>query len=69
MNTGTVRRVNGPVVEVVTEGALMGELVEVGEARLPGEVIAISGDVAKSNGGMHKLDTRQTFLLERQAIS
>jgi V/A-type H+-transporting ATPase subunit A len=46
MNAGTVRRVNGPVVEVATEGALMGELIEVGAARLPGEVIAISGGVA-----------------------
>jgi len=26
----------------------------------------ISQDVAKANGGMHKLDTRQTFLIERR---
>ena len=29
----------------------------------------VSRDVAKANGGMHKLDTRQTFLLERFATS
>ena len=43
---GTVIRVNGPIVEVAAEAPLMGELVEVGAARLPGEVIAISGDRA-----------------------
>jgi hypothetical protein len=36
--------------------------------RLALRQFTISGDVAKSNGGMHKLDTRQTFLLERQAV-
>ncbi len=46
MRTGTVRRVNGPVVEILMEAALMGELVEVGTTRLPGEVIAIAGEVA-----------------------
>ena len=33
--------------------------------RLALRQFTISGDVAKQNGGMHKLDTRQTFLLER----
>ena len=33
--------------------------------RLALRQFTISRDVAKSNGGMHKLDTRQTFLLER----
>jgi V/A-type H+/Na+-transporting ATPase subunit A len=46
MSAGTVLRVNGPVVEVRGAGAVMQELVEVGEARLPGEVIGIVGDVA-----------------------
>ncbi|MGZ4389511.1 MAG: V-type ATP synthase subunit A, partial [Gaiellaceae bacterium] len=42
-----VRRVNGPVVELAGAGDLaMLELVRVGEARLPGEVIALAGDVA-----------------------
>jgi V/A-type H+-transporting ATPase subunit A len=39
-----VRRVNGPVVEVEGfDDVSMLELVEVGEARLPGEVIALDG--------------------------
>lgn len=46
MSTGRVRRVNGPVVEVDDLAAGMLELVEVGEARLPGEVIALDGSVA-----------------------
>jgi V/A-type H+/Na+-transporting ATPase subunit A len=43
---GRVRRVNGPAVEVDDLGAGMLELVEVGEGRLPGEVIALSGSIA-----------------------
>jgi hypothetical protein len=35
--------------------------------RLALRQFTISSDVAKTNGGMHKLDTRQTFLLERGA--
>jgi len=46
MSAGRVRRVNGPVVEVDGLAAGMLELVEVGEARLPGEVIALDGNVA-----------------------
>ena len=46
MSAGRVRRVNGPVVEVDDLAAGMLELVEVGEARLPGEVIALEGSVA-----------------------
>jgi V/A-type H+/Na+-transporting ATPase subunit A len=46
VSAGAVLRVNGPVVEVLAGEAVMGELVEVGDARLPGEVIAISGEVA-----------------------
>ena len=46
MSAGRVRRVNGPVVEVDGLEAGMLELVEVGEARLPGEVIALDGAVA-----------------------
>ncbi|MBV9114161.1 MAG: hypothetical protein JOY67_15210 [Hyphomicrobiales bacterium] len=33
--------------------------------RLALRQFTISQDVAKANGGMHKLDTRQTFLIER----
>ncbi len=46
MSAGHVRRVNGPIVEVDDLAAAMLELVEVGEARLPGEVIALDGSVA-----------------------
>ena len=46
MSAGHVRRVNGPVVEAEGLGAGMLELVEVGDARLPGEVIALDGGVA-----------------------
>jgi V/A-type H+-transporting ATPase subunit A len=43
VTAGTVVRVNGPVVEVAgLEAASMQELVQVGEARLPGEVIALA---------------------------
>ena len=42
-----VRRVNGPVVELAgADDLAMLELVRVGDARLPGEVIALAGDVA-----------------------
>ena len=34
--------------------------------RLALRQFTISQDVAKANGGMHKLDTRQTFLIERR---
>ena len=44
MSEPTIVRVNGPVVEVDGfEGVGMLELVEVGDARLPGEVIALDG--------------------------
>ncbi len=46
MSTGRVRRVNGPVVEADDLDAGMLELVEVGDDRLPGEVIALAGSVA-----------------------
>lgn len=44
---GKIRRINGPVIEVkgVTD-AMMMELVHVGEARLVGEVIKLSGERA-----------------------
>jgi hypothetical protein len=35
--------------------------------RLALRQFTISRDVAKANGGMHKIDTRQTFLMERQS--
>jgi hypothetical protein len=35
--------------------------------RLALRQFTVSRDVAKANGGMHKLDTRQTFLMERQS--
>jgi V/A-type H+/Na+-transporting ATPase subunit A len=42
-----ITRVNGPVVEIRTDGGLaMLDLVEVGPQRLPGEVIALSGEIA-----------------------
>ena len=42
-----ITRVNGPVVEIRTDGGLaMLELVEVGPRRLPGEVIALDGGLA-----------------------
>jgi hypothetical protein len=37
--------------------------------RLALRQFTISQDVAKANGGMHKLDTRQTFLIERKPMS
>ena len=41
MTTGSVYRVSGPVLEVEGLTPEMLELVEVGEARLPGEVISL----------------------------
>jgi V/A-type H+-transporting ATPase subunit A len=47
MSGGTVVRVDGPVVQVRgLEGAAMLDLVEVGAARLPGEVIALEDSLA-----------------------
>jgi V/A-type H+-transporting ATPase subunit A len=47
MTSGTVVRVNGPVVQVTGLAATsMLELVEVGEARIPGEVIALDREIA-----------------------
>ncbi len=46
MTSGSVRRVNGPVVEVEGLDLSMLELVEIGAARLPGEVIGLEGSVA-----------------------
>jgi len=44
---GTIRRVNGPVIEVKgVTNAMMMELVQVGEARLVGEVIKLQGSSA-----------------------
>ncbi|MFE7896875.1 V-type ATP synthase subunit A [Streptomyces sp. NPDC057424] len=44
--SSSVLRVAGPLVEVAyTEGAAMHDLVFLGDARLPGEVVAISGDI------------------------
>ena len=44
---GRVRRVNGPLVEVDQLPAVaMAEVVELGEALLPGEVVAVEGPVA-----------------------
>ncbi|HEX5880192.1 MAG TPA: ATPase, partial [Actinomycetota bacterium] len=45
--TGRVLRVNGPLVEVGgLAGIAMLDLVELGSERLPGEILAIRGDVA-----------------------
>jgi V/A-type H+-transporting ATPase subunit A len=42
VNTGVVRRVNGPLVEVAdVSGLAMAELLEVGAAHLPAEVVAL----------------------------
>jgi len=47
MTIATITRVNGPVVEIHTDGGLaMLDLVEVGPRRLPGEVIALEGTAA-----------------------
>jgi V/A-type H+-transporting ATPase subunit A len=48
MTAGTARiaRVNGPLVEVTgLHQAAMSDLVELGDRRLPGEVVAVRGDV------------------------
>ena len=48
VTTGTIVRVNGPVVDVAgMDSAAMLELVEVGDARLPGEIIALDGGMAR----------------------
>jgi len=47
MSAAVITRVNGPVVEIRTDGGLaMLDLVEVGPRRLPGEVIALEGTAA-----------------------
>jgi V/A-type H+-transporting ATPase subunit A len=46
MSGGSVSRVNGPVLQVEGLGSEMAELVEIGRALLPGEVIALDADVA-----------------------
>ncbi len=47
MNEGTIIRINGPIVEAVhMEEVGMLEVVEVGEARLVGEVIRVRGGVS-----------------------
>ncbi len=43
MSTGSVHRVSGPVLSVAGLEPEMLELVEIGEARLPGEVISLEG--------------------------
>jgi V/A-type H+/Na+-transporting ATPase subunit A len=44
---GQIRRVNGPVVEIVgVRDAMMMELVHVGEARLVGEIVRLESDLA-----------------------
>jgi V/A-type H+-transporting ATPase subunit A len=49
MSTGVVVRVNGPLVEVEgLDGATMLELVEVGPRRLPAEIIALEGNLARA---------------------
>jgi V/A-type H+-transporting ATPase subunit A len=58
LSSGRVVRVNGPVIQVEgLEGAAMNELVDVGEARLPGEIIALENaraivQVYEYTGGM-----------------
>ncbi len=47
MRSSIITRVNGPVVDLHTDGGLaMLDLVEIGPRRLPGEVIALNGAVA-----------------------
>jgi V/A-type H+-transporting ATPase subunit A len=47
LTDGTITRVSGPVVEVTgMQGARLLDLVELGDKRLAGEVIALRGDVA-----------------------
>jgi V/A-type H+-transporting ATPase subunit A len=65
LTTGEIRRVNGPVVEV--DGVELGmlDLVAIGPARLPGEVIGIDGPVAtvqvyEDTGGLRPGDPVET---------
>ena len=52
MTTGTVRRVNGPLVEADgLSGAGMAELVEIGASRLPAEVVSMRADVTGCGAG------------------
>ncbi len=56
-NFGVVRRVNGPLVEVEFAGLAMSELLELGPARLPAEVVRLRGTHATAQayeytGGM-----------------
>jgi V/A-type H+-transporting ATPase subunit A len=45
--TGRVRRVNGPVVDVVgLKGVAMFDVIAIGESGLAGEIVSIEGDVA-----------------------
>jgi V/A-type H+-transporting ATPase subunit A len=43
---GFIRRISGPVVEAVVEGARLYDVVKVGDARLTGEIIKIVGDTS-----------------------
>ena len=62
---GSVRRVNGPVVDVVgLDGVAMFDVVAIGEAGLAGEIVSIDGDVATAqvyeyDGGVAPGDPRQ----------
>jgi V/A-type H+-transporting ATPase subunit A len=65
MSPGIITRVNGPVVEVEGLDAAMLDFVEVGDARLPGEVIALDGRIAtvkvyEYTGGMRPGEPVQT---------
>jgi V/A-type H+-transporting ATPase subunit A len=52
MSAGTVRRVNGPLVEVDgLSGTGMAELVEIGAGRLPAEVVSMRADAAGRGAG------------------
>lgn len=59
MNIGTITRINGPIVEASgMENTRMLEVVEVGEARLIGEVIRIRDDIStlqvyENTSGLH----------------
>ena len=61
MSEGRITWVNGPVLRVAGLDAEMAELVEIGEGRLPGEVIALDAGVATVQvyaytGGLHPGD-------------
>ena len=65
VSAGTVRRVNGPVVEVEGLAAAMQELIEVGHDGLPGEVIGIVNNIAtvqvyEYTGGLRPGDPART---------